>query len=137
MISFGTLPCDEFAKDASEYPYKPSPAIAARIQHMENHISSKSPDFLAEPDWYINEWEALTGELIPNRYVHDLPVEITSFLTRGKGKGYSDDFVVKFLPLVSPDGSPLSYSDDNLVADFLKFNQKVYILKDSLLKQLT
>ena len=43
MISFGTLPCDQFAKDASEYPYKPSPAIAARIQHMENHISSKSP----------------------------------------------------------------------------------------------
>lgn len=136
MISIGNLPCDEFAVDPSDYSNKLSGYNLDKVRWLESQIRDRTDDFLEDPEFYILEWESLTGEDIPKKYVLDIPQEITSFLDQSNGRRRTDEFLVRYLPLITPKGEPVNYDDSRLVTEFLKFNQKVYVLKDSLLKKL-
>ena len=137
MIRLTALPCDEFRVNTSEYNSLPSPTIQARIRWIEEHICNKTEDFTSDPQWFVSEWETLTEEDMPKKYTKDIPLQIITYGIGGKGKRATGVYEIEYLPLTTQKGQPCVYPEDRLVADFLKFNQKVYILKYSLLKQLT
>lgn len=126
--------CDEFKVSTEEYKSLPSPVDVTRIRWIEQEIKQRSDDFLSDPEWYVNEWEALTGQDMPEQYLKDIPMEISSLVASAAQKTV-EGFRLRLLPVMSA-GKCISYDDSRLVEDFLTQNQKVYILKDSILKYL-
>ena len=126
--------CDEFKVNTSEYRQSPSLFQQSRIQFLEQEISSKSEDFLSNPEWYVNERESMTGEDMPEQYLEGIPLEISS-LVAGAAKKSVQGFRLRLLPLLK-EGKLISYDESRLVKDFLSMNQKVYVLKDSILRHL-
>ena len=137
MIQLLSRPGDEFKLITAEYKSNPSATAAARIQWIENEIVNRTTEFLADPTWYINEWEQLTEEDIPTQYTEGFALEISGLLSSGGKRKHIAGYAMTLLPLVDVKGNPVIYPEDRLVEDFLKHNQKVYILNDSILKQVT
>jgi len=136
MIQLKAHPGYEFLESTKEYPTRPGKRDQEMIQWIEDQIKSRSQYFLSDPEDLVDRWESLTGCEIPPHYIDDLPVEIVSILSKGKGMPRSNQFSVSLLPVMDSLGKAISYDSERLVADFLKFNQKVYVLKDTLYKQL-
>jgi len=134
MITLAALPRDEFLVDTFNYPSKPSRQDQARIQWLEGEISQATAEFQHDPEWYVNEWETLTGMDIPDQYTDHLPLQVESILLKGKGYRRTNQMRVSFLPVADQLGNPVVYPEDRLVEDFLPV--KVYVLKDTLYKQL-
>ena len=128
------LVCDEFKVNAAEYKSGPSKAAQTRIRHCEQEIIQRSDDFLSDPEWYVNEWELLTGEDMPEQYLKDIPMEISSLVASAARKTV-EGFRLRLLTLMKA-GKCIEYDESRLVEDFLAQNQKVYVLKDSILKHL-
>ena len=126
--------CDEFKVNTEEYMKQPSPINATRIQCIEQESINRSVDFLSDPEWYANQWERLTGEDMPEQYLKDIPMEISS-LVAGSAKKTVEGFRLRLLPVMNA-GKFITYDESRLVEDFLLQNQKVYILKNSILKHL-
>ena len=135
MIQLHSLPCDDFKLKTEEYLSCPSASVAARIQWIETEITQRTNDFLADPTWYINEWEQLTEEDIPSKYTEEFALEISHLVSSGGKRKHIAGYAMSLLPLLDAKGNTKSYPEDRLVEDFLKFNQKVYILNDSIYKQ--
>ena len=136
MICLAKPPCDAFAVDPNDYNTSLSGFILDKLRYLEQNIRDRTFDFLQDPQFYIQEWENITDELIPDQYVQGIPQQIVGFLIQGRNKKISDDFIVEHLPVMSPEGEPLSYPEDRLIQGFLPYNHIVYVLKDSVLKQL-
>lgn len=135
MISLGTTICDEFKVNKADYVSVPSLMDQARIGLIEEEIINRTEEFLTDPEGVIAQWEELTGEQMPSKYVDGMPEEICWVESGGKGK-MSRGLVFGLLPTISRDGSPIRYSEENLVTDFLKDNRKVYILRKKVMKRL-
>ena len=129
------LVCDEFKVNANEYKSNPSKADQARIRFCEQEIIERTEEFLSDPEWYVNEWELLTGEDMPEQYLKGIPMEISS-LVASEAKKTVEGFRLRLLPLMKA-GKCIKYDDSRLVEDFLSQNQKVYIFKDSIMEHLS
>ena len=126
--------CDEFKVNAAEYLLQPSAVEEARIRYIEDEIVQWSDNFLSNPGWFVSQWEELTGEDMPEQYLKDIPMEISS-LVAGAAKKTVEGFRLRLLPVMNA-GKFITYDESRLVEDFLLQNQKVYILKNSILKHL-
>lgn len=136
MIQLSSHLGDEFRVDATQYESNPTSNEVRQIRWIESQIIQETREFLADPEYFFNQWQDLTEEAIPAKYLEKVPQEIVSIIGRGKGLRPSGDVRIKFLPVIDRDGNNLIYPEDRLVVDYLRFNQKVYVLKDSLLKKL-
>lgn len=136
MITLGPIPCDEFRVDAGCYSNAPSGREQDQIRWIEKQIITQSNDFLQNPEWFIDQWEELTGETMPQRYTSEIPMQIRQLVFGGKGEGIRGyDF--GFLPVLDSKGKKVSYPQERLVSDYKRRGQCVYILKDSILKSIS
>lgn len=131
------LQLDEFSVDANEYSARLSQSDIRMIRWIESQIIQETNDYLSDPDYFISTWEEMTGEQMPEKYLKQLPYQIAAFLVKGKHKSRSGDVRVEILPVIDQKGNRICYPDDRLVSDFLPFDYKVYILKDSILKSIS
>ena len=127
--------CDDFRVNASEYASRPSLMQQANIRLLEQDIINRSIEFLSNPDEYVSQWEELTGEEMPSQYTEEFPSEIHRLVCQASRKTVTG-YRLRLLPTVEKSGASIVYPEDRLVADFAKDNQTVYILKDSILKEL-
>ena len=118
--------------------YKSSPTLMsqARIKYLEEDIIQRSPEFLADPDSFIDQWESLTDEDFPQQYLDEFPLELSHFVSeinsnRIRGWGF------RMLPLLTSYGAPANYPEERLVENYTWKGQGVYVLKDAILKELT
>jgi len=126
-----------FRENTSEYSSKPSADEIARIKWLEYSVVNKTHDFLHEPEWFATEWEDYTGEDFPVMYFDEFPKELYGCQSAGRGRGLLPGFILTPLPMVDHKGEPIEYPEERLVEQFLQKGERVYILNDSLLKELT
>lgn len=123
--------CDEFKVNKQMYSNYISQQDEKRLEYIEGIISSRKCEFLCDPDYWIELWEAITGEDIPSKYVATLPREITG--TNAKLTKHSKTYYFyKFLPVVNRKGDQICYPEDRQVLN----HKQVYILKDDLMEDL-
>ena len=96
MITLKSTFNEDFLIDATEYPSRPSRKVADTIRHYEREIIRRTDAVLHEPQLYVNEWERLTGSVMPDQYTNDIPEVITSPVYGGKGKGI-ESYLVELL----------------------------------------
>jgi len=129
----GPQPSDFFQEDAANYKSKPSKVEQAYIKYYEKGAIERSEDFLSDPQWWTDKWEELTDEFFPQHYTKEFPTEITGAVHGGLGTGIQS-YMIELLPIINAKGEPITYPEERLVSNFLRFNQKTYILKDHLLE---
>jgi len=123
--------CDEFKVNKKMYANVISERDEKRLEYIENLIQNQGREFLADPDYWIDEWETITGEDMPQQYIASLPREITG--TNAKvNKDSKTYYFYKFLPVITPKGDEIHYPSDRRVMK----HKKVYILQDKLVKDL-
>lgn len=136
MITLKSLPCDEFLVNVDDYKSCPTKSEAKIIRWIESQIIQNTTDFRSRPHWFISEWERLTEGEMPRKYTENLPREVVSLISAGKGKGFSGEVEIQYLPTNDDMGKPLVYDENRMLSDFLRFGMKVYVLKDSIYNQL-
>ena len=127
---------NEFKVNTTEYASNPTLSEAARIRYIEAEIIQRTTSFLSDPMWFVKEWESLTEEDIPSQYTKDFPFQVSGLISAGGTTKRVEGLALTLLPLMDEAGQLKSYPEERLVADFMKYNQRVYILKDSIYKQL-
>lgn len=124
-----------FSDDPKQYRAKPDPDASQRIKWIEYSVVNRTEDYLMDPSWFIGEWEDLTGEEFPEVYTRGFPEEIKGFLTGGKGRGRVD-LAFSILPILDHKGNPIEYPKERLCKQYLEHGVEVYILNDSVFKEL-
>ena len=128
---------EKFGEDPREYKTNPKGHTLDKIRWLENEIETRTLDFQKDPQWYVNEWEELTDQIIPEHYVSDISQQVTANMFEGIGKPVGKRFVVELLPLINEDGTPAEYPEERLWAEpFLEQNQRIYFLIDGVLDEL-
>ena len=124
--------CDEFKVNKRLYKNKIGVNEERRLQYIEQLIVDQSTEFLSDPEYWIEQWESLSGEDIPSKYIQDLPKEITG-TNAVVNKNSRTFYFYRFLPVINKKGDRIKYPNDRQV-----FNHKsVYILQDNLMEALS
>jgi hypothetical protein len=135
MITLKSTFNEDFLTDAKEYPARPSKSEQDIIRYYEREILNRTDAFLSDPQFMIDEWERLTEGEMPSQYTRDIPEEIKNPVYGGKGKGIIY-YRMEYLPVIDAKGNIIDYPEDRLVSNFIRFDQKVYVLQDSVLKKM-
>ena len=123
---------DEFKVNKRLYKNKIGVNEERRLQYIEQLIIDQSAEFLVDPEYWIEQWESLSGEDMPNQYIRDLPREITG-TNAVVNKNSRTFYFYRFLPVINQEGDRIQYPSDRQV-----FNHKsVYILQDNLVEALS
>ena len=134
MITYKEDMRADFLVDAKEYPSCPSNFEIKRIRWIESEVISQSPDFLQDPEFYVSEWEELTGDEMPERYTSELPSEMKSFIYGKKNQGRIG-IETALLPLQDTKGQQIVYPETRLLSDSNRYHGLVYVLQDNLYKE--
>ena len=132
MLQLKSQVCDGFKVNKKLYRNRITDNQIQSLEYIESVIACQGTEFLSDPDYWISQWEQITGEIIPPCFTKDLPTEITGTAARLSRKS-PVLYVTRFLPTVNQKGEEISYPSDRQVFDF----KRTYILDDSLLSALT
>ena len=136
MIKLKHAPKKSFLKDPSLYKSKPRETGEDyhRILWCQE-IEGRTNEFLEDPRWFVSEWEELTEEEIPKRYVDGIPFEIDSLVYGASEREDSfRGYALELLPLLDAQGNTIEYPVERLTD--LGNGDEVYLLKDSILTTL-
>jgi len=134
MITYKQQLGNQFLVETSEYPNNLTASEQSKIRWIESEIINKTNDFLQDPEWYVSEWEDLTGIEMPHHYIDFLPLKVTN-LVYGKKHHQEIGIQTNLLPLQNAKGESIHYSEERLMADYLRYNLHVYDLDKKLKAQ--
>ena len=103
--------CDEFKVNKRLYKNKIGVNEERRLQYIEQLIVDQSTKFLSDPEYWIEQWESLSGEDIPSKYIQDLPKEITG-TNAVVNKNSRTFYFYRFLPVINKKGDRIKYPHD-------------------------
>jgi len=124
--------CDEFKVNKKLYSNRISSHQEKELEYIENLIESNDSAFLSDPEYWISRWEDITGDEMPQKYINDIPREITGTAIKVK-RNSPTVYLTHFLPVINQKGERISYPVDRRVREF----GKTYILNDKLVSKLT
>ena len=113
------------------YASSPSSEDITRIKWFEYSVLNRTNDFLADPDWFVMEWEDLTHEEFPDRYLEEFPLEIDGWFVGPEGSRGVKGVSLSILPLTNHKGEEIQYPETRQCFYEPMPLRKVFILKQS------
>ena len=123
--------CDEFKANKKMYSNRITDSDVRMLEYIEDQIVNRKNSFLTDPGYWISRWEEITGDDMPAKYTRDLPRQITGTAAKVSRKSKTLYFF-EYLPVVNECGVIIDYPQERQVFE----NKKVYIIDDTLVKEL-
>lgn len=113
------------------YASNPSSEDITRIKWFEYNVLNRTIDFLSDPIWFLMEWEDLTDEEFPDRYLEEFPLEIGGWFVGPEGSRKVYGEFLSYLPIVNEKGEKIQYPEERRCFYEKMPHREVYILKQT------